>query len=223
MSIISELFGKSPFGALVEHTKKVHECVEMIKPLMEALSHENYILLRELHNKVSKLEYEADKIKHEVRGLLSRRVFMPVDKIDLENFLRCQDKIADYTEDFSVILTIRNTKIHPSLIDKFFKLVDQVFQVTGTLLTAAVELQNLAEVSFSGAESRRVLKWLDGLGEEEWKADRIARDLSRDIYKLENEVDTMTIIFYEKMILTLGQVANEAENAGDMLRNMLIR
>ncbi len=223
MSIISELFGKSPFGALVEHAKKVHECVEMIKPLMEALSHENYILLRDLHNKVSKLEYEADKIKREVRGLLSRRLFLPVDKIDLENFLRCQDKIADYTEDFSVILTIRNTRIHPSLIDKFFKLVDQVFQVTGTLLTAAVELQNLAEVSFGGAESRKVLKWLDGLGEEEWKADRIARDLSRDIYKLENEVDTMTIIFYEKMILTLGQIANEAENAGDMLRNMLIR
>ncbi len=223
MSIISDLFGKSPFGAMVEHTKKVHECVEMIKPLMEALAHENYLLLRELHNKVSKLEYEADKIKHEVRGLLSRRLFLPVDKIDLENFLGCQDKIADYTEDFSVILTIRNTRLHPSLIDKFFKLVDQVFQVTGTLLTAAVELQNLAEVSFSGAESRRVLQWLDGLGEEEWKADRIARDLSRDIYKLEDEVDTMTIIFYEKMILTLGQIANEAENAGDMLRSMLIR
>ncbi len=223
MSIISDLFGKSPFGAMVEHTKKVHECVEMIKPLMEALAHENYLLLRELHNKVSKLEYEADRIKHEVRGLLSRRLFLPVDKIDLENFLRCQDKIADYTEDFSVILTIRNTRLHPSLIDKFFKLVDQVFQVTGTLLTAAVELQNLAEVSFSGAESRRVLQWLDGLGEEEWKADRIARDLSRDIYTLEDEVDTMTIIFYEKMILTLGQIANEAENAGDMLRNMLIR
>jgi predicted phosphate transport protein (TIGR00153 family) len=223
MSIISDLFGKSPFGPLVEHTKKVHECVEMIRPLMEALSHENYIEIRELHNRVSKLEYEADKIKHEVRSQLPRRLFLPVDRIDLENFLRCQDKIADYTEDFSVILTIRNTKIHPGLIDKFFKLVDQVFQVTGTLLTAAVELQNLAEVSFSGAEAKRVLKWLDGLGEEEWKADRIARDLSRDIYKLEHEVDTLTIIFYEKMIRKLGQIANEAENAGDMLRGMLVR
>ncbi len=76
MSIISELFGKSPFGAMVEHTKKVHECVEMIRPLMEALSHEDFLLLRKLHAKVSKLEYEADKIKHEVRGLLSRRIFL---------------------------------------------------------------------------------------------------------------------------------------------------
>ena len=35
MNIIQDLFGKSPFGPLVEHTKKVHECVEMLKPLME--------------------------------------------------------------------------------------------------------------------------------------------------------------------------------------------
>ena len=32
MNIIQDLFGKSPFGPLVEHTKKVHECVEMLKP-----------------------------------------------------------------------------------------------------------------------------------------------------------------------------------------------
>ncbi len=223
MSIISDLFGKSPFGPMVEHTKKVHECVEMIRPLIEALVNEDFKRLKELHNKVSKLEYEADKLKHEIRSQLPRRFFMPVDRIDLENFLRCQDKIADYTEDFSVILTIRNTKIHPALKEQFFDLVNQVFQVTGTLLTAAVELQNLAEVSFSGAEAKRVMKWLDGLGEEEWKADRIARKLSRNIYQLENEVDVLTIIFYEKMVLTLGQIANEAENAGDMLRNMIMK
>ena len=37
MSLIAELFGKSPFGPLVEHSKKVHECVELVKPLLEAL------------------------------------------------------------------------------------------------------------------------------------------------------------------------------------------
>jgi len=88
----------------------------MIKPLMEALSHENFLELRELHNKVSKQEYEADKIKHEVRSQLPRRLFLPVDRIDIENFPRCQDKAGDYTEDFSVILTIRNTGIHLPLL-----------------------------------------------------------------------------------------------------------
>ena len=223
MNIIKELFAKSPFGPLVEHTKKVHECVEMIRPLMEALVNEDYDEIRRLQDRVSRLEYEADTIKHNVRDHLPRRYFMPVDRVDLAKFISSQDNIADKTEDFAVILTLRKTKLHPDIMDKFFDFVDQVFQVTGTLLTAAVELNNLAEASFSGAEAKVVLSLLKGLNEEEWKADRMARSLSKDVYSLENKLDPITIIFYEKMILTLGEIANEAENAGDMLRTMILK
>lgn len=222
MSVIQELFGKSPFGPLVEHTKKVTECVEVIRPMMEALVNEDYGEIRRLQDQVSKLEYEADTIKHEVREHLPRRYFLPVDRIELEKFIGCQDKIADKAEDFAVILTLRQTKLHPAVMDKFFDFVDQVFQVTNTLLSAAVELKNLAEVSFTGAKSGNVLSMLDGLNEEEWKADRIARSLSKDIFALENELDPITLLFYEKMLLVLSEIANEAENAGDMLRTMIV-
>ncbi len=208
---------------MVEHAKKVHECVEMIKPLMEALVYENHVLIRELQDKVSRLEYEADNFKHEIRVNLPRRFFLPVAREELDGFLQCQEKMADYAEDFSVILMIRKTKLHPHIQDKFFAFVDQMFQVSGTLLTAAVEMKNLAEVSFSGAEARKVLELIKNLGEEEWKADRMARDLSIDIYKLENEVSPIDIMFYEKMLLKISDIANEAENAGDFLRAMIIR
>lgn len=223
MSLITELFGKSPFGPLVEHSKKVHECVELVRPLMEALINEDYEEIHKLQDKVSKLEYEADRVKHDIRKHLTRRYFLPVDKVELERFLSRQDNIADNVEDFAVILMIRDTKLHPSLKEPFLKYVDQIFQVTGTLLNAAVEFQNLAEVSFSGAEARAVLSLIEGLGEEEWKADRMARSLSQKTYKLEGELEPLTIIFYEKMIIALGGIANQAENAGDMLRNMIVR
>ncbi len=223
MGLIQDLFGKSPFGPLVEHTKKVHECIEQIQPLIDAVIAEEYDELERIQNKVSKLEYEADRLKHAIRVQLPRRYFLPVERIELDNFLNRQDKIADYVEDFSVILTIRKTKVHPALQGKFRDLVNQVLQVTGTLLTAAVELENLAEVSFCGAEAMRVLEFLGGVGEEEWKADRIARQLSKDIYNLESELDPITIMFYEKMLLALSAIANEAENAGDMLRTMIVR
>ena len=223
MSIIQDIFSGSPFGPLVEHTKKVHECVEVIRPLMEALAHENYLEIHNLQNKVSKLEYEADLLKQEIRSRLPRRFFLPVDKSELDSFLRCQDKVADRVEDLAVIMTIRNTIIHPELIDDFFGFVDQIFQVTGSLLTAAVELDNLAEVSFGGAEAEAVLAIIDRLGEEEWKADRMARRLSKKLYSLEGQIDPTTIIFHEKILLALGSIANEAENAGDMLRMMLVK
>jgi predicted phosphate transport protein (TIGR00153 family) len=223
MSIIQELFGKSPFGPLVEHTKKVTECVELIRPLMEALVHENYEEIRRLQDQVSRLEYEADTIKHDVREHLPRRYFLPVDRVELERFIGCQDKIADRAEDFGVILTLRHTKLHPDVMDKFFEFVDQVFTVTKTLLSAAEEIKNLAEISFSGAAADSVMVLLDGLNEEEWKADRIARSLSKDIYALEGQLDPITLLFYEKMLLALSGIANEAENAGDMLRTMIVK
>jgi len=223
MNIIQDLFGKSPFGPLVEHTKKVHECVEMLKPLMEALVNEDYDEIHNIQDKISRLEYEADIIKHEVREHLPRRYFMPVERVELERFISSQDKIADKAEDFAIILTLRNTKLHPEIMDKFFGFLEQIFQVSGTLLGAAIELKNLAEVSFSGAEAEHVLDILHGLNEEEWKADRMARSLSKDVYALEKQLDPITIIFYEKMILTLSGIANEAENAGDMLRTMIVK
>jgi hypothetical protein len=223
MSLIDDLFGGSPFGPLVEHTKKVHECVEQVRPLMEAVAHENYPEIDSLQNRIAKMEYQADMLKQEIRSRLPRRFFLPVDRSEIESFLRCQDKIADRVQDFAVILTLRKTRIHPDLIDGFFELVDQVFQVTGSLLTAAVELNNLAEVSFGGAEAKVVLDLIDGLGEEEWKADRIARRLSKHVYSLEKTLNPIDIIFYEKIIIALGSIANEAENAGDMLRMMIVK
>ncbi len=223
MSIIQDIFSGSPFGHLVEHTKKVHECVEVIRPIMEALIHENYLELHNLQDKVSKLEYEADLLKQEIRDRLPRRFFLPVDRTELDSFLRCQDKIADRVEDLAVILTIRDTKIHPDLVDGFMEFVDQIFQVTGNLLNAAIELNNLAEVSFGGAEAVVVLDLIERLSEEEWRADRLARRLSKKIYGLESKVSPIDIIFYEKILLALGSIANEAENAGDMLRMMIVK
>ncbi|MBU0482439.1 MAG: DUF47 family protein [Proteobacteria bacterium] len=220
---IGDLFSRSPFGAMVAHSKKVHECLQMVKPLMEALVHENYIAIQDLQDQTSKLEYQADKIKHEIREQLTHRYFLPVDRADLEGFINCQERMADYAKDFAVILIIRKTRLHPGLVAGFAELVEQVLKVGENLLAAALEMQDLADSSFGGAESKKVLKLIEGLGEEEWKADRIARRLSKEIYKLEHELDTVTILFYEKLLLTLSAIANEAENAGDSLRVILYR
>ena len=223
MNIMKELFGTSPFGPVVEHTKKVHACVLLIKPLMEAVAKEDYEEVHRLQDEVSKLEYEADRIKHSVREQLPRRYFLAVERHELDGFLRCQDKIADSAEDFAVVLLIRNTKIHPDLKDEFFAFVEQILKVNNVLMGAAQELQTLAETSFGGAEAESVMKRIEGLGEEEWRADRMQRKLSRHIYQLEKELDPITIIFYEKMLQTLSQIANNAENTGDLLREMIVK
>lgn len=221
--LIKELFGSSPFGPLVKHTKKVHECVKLLRPLMEAMIEEDYQEVHRLQDEASKLEYEADQIKHAIREQLPRRYFMPVEREDLNEFLHCQDSIADGVEDFAVILIIRQTHVHPELADDFLAFVDQVFEVSDTLEEAAEKLDMLAETSFGGAEAENVLELIGGLGEQEWKADRMQRSISQKVYELEEELDPITILFYEKMLRALSEVANAAENTGQVLRTMIVK
>lgn len=223
MSLIRELFGKSPFGPLVQHAHKVHECVRLVTPLLEACVAEDYEEVHRLQDEVSRLEYEADRIKQEIREQLPRRYFLPVDRADLERFLHCQDSIADGAEDFAVILMIRDTKIHPGLVEGFRALTGQAVLVSETLMTAAEELEALAASSFAGAEADSVLDRVGGLGEAEWKADRMQRKLSQQIYRLEDDLDVLSILFYEKMILALGAIANAADRTGDLLRTMIVK
>lgn len=223
MSLIKQLFGKSPFAPLVEHSKKVHECVKLVRPVMEALIREDHDEVHRLQDQISKLEYEADQIKHEIRDHLPRRYFLPVSREDLDRYLYSQDEIADYAQDFAVVLLIRRTKVHPQLQEEFFEFVDQVTTVSETLMSVAEELVALAEASFTGAEAKSILVRLSGLGEGEWLADRLQRKLSSHVYALEAELDPVTIMFYEKMCQALSGIANAAENTGDRLREMILK
>jgi hypothetical protein len=131
--------------------------------------------------------------------------------------------VADAVEDFAVILVIRKTKIHPKLAGEFLEFVEQVVKVGDTLVAAAEELETLAETSFAGAEAEAVLEKLKNIGEDEWKADRMQRRLSSDLYDLEQELDPITILFYEKMLQALSEIANAAENTGELLRTMIVK
>ena len=68
-----------------------------------------------------------------------------------------------------------------------------------------------------------MLNRISGLGEQEWKADRMQRRLSQHVYLLEAQLDPVTICFYEKMMGALSAIANAAENTGDRIRTMIVK
>jgi len=49
------------------------------------------------------------------------------------------------------------------------------------------------------------------------------RTLCQKIYALENELDPITIIFYEKLLHALSGIANASENTGEILRQMIVK
>jgi len=222
MSVLKRFFAPSPFIQLHEHSKKVHECVELLRPLTNALLAEDYEKIEELHDVMSKTEHEADQIKTKLRDRISKMYFLSVGRLELGQFLSYQDDVADAAEDFSVVLLLRKTKMPKELQEDFMAFVKQVIRVSEHLMNVAEKLSTLAGAAFTGDEAEEVLKSIEAIGQEEWEADRLERRFARHFYSMEKELDPVTISFLDKYCKTLSAVANNAEKTAKYLR-LIIR
>jgi len=222
MQGLEKFFGGSPFVKIEEHARKVHECVELIKPLSDALISGDHQVIERLHDQMSKREHEADEVKTGLRYQLSNMFMLSVNKKDLMMLLSLLDDVADAAEDYSVVLIIRKTTLHPKLVDSFTAFVTQVIKVSEHLLDLAKQLTTLVESSFSGNEAELFMNAIDEIGQEEWKADKLQRQFAIKFYELENEIDPTTLAFYDKFSRSLSEVANCAERTAKYLRQIVL-
>ena len=223
MRTFHQLFGKSPFALLVEHTRRVHRTVELIRPLFEAFLEQDWEECERLYKKISKREHKADLEKNKIRDQLPKSMFLPVDRGDVLKYLKEQDSIADAAEDVAVLITIRKTPCPEELKPLVLDFVDQVIRTSEQLVEAGSELTQLVESRFGGPGVEKVLAMVAEVNDQEWEADKRQRTLSRAIMEREDELDAISIVFWMRIITALGDIANHAENTGDMLRMMLAR
>jgi predicted phosphate transport protein (TIGR00153 family) len=222
MGVLDRFFAPSPFIQLHEHAKKVHECVELIRPLTDALLAEDYEKIEKLHNVISKTEHEADEIKTELRDKIAKLYFLSVGQHEISRFLAYQDDIADAAEDYAVVLLLRKTKIPQELKADFITFVEQVISVSELLMNLESEISTLAEAAFTGEEAENVLEGIKKIGEEEWKADRLERKFARHFYSMEDKLDPITIMFLDKYCKRLSAISNNAERTAKYMR-LIIR
>ncbi len=222
MKVLDKFFAPSPFIQLHEHSKKVYECVELVRPLTNALLEGDYGKIEELHNLMSKTEHEADQIKTDLRDRMAKMYFLSVGRSELSRFLAYQDDVADAAEDFAVVLLLRKTKVPEELKSDFTAFVEQVIKVSEHLMNLAEKLSTLAEAAFSGEEAQEMLVAIEKIGEEEWQADRLERKFARHLYSIEDKIDPITIFFLDKYCKTLGLISNTAEKTAKYLR-LIIR
>lgn len=223
MRTIHELFGKSPFGPLVEHTRRVHRTVELVRPLLEAYLAEDWDRVEELHDEISRREHQADLQKNEIREELPKSLFLPVDRGDVLHYLKEQDAIADAVEDLAVMLTLRAIPTPEDLKPEILEFADQVILTSQGLVAAASELGELFEASFGGPEVDTVMKMVAEVNDQEWEADKHQRRVTRTLLEHEDGLDAVEVMLWMRSLEVLGRVANHAENTGDLLRMMMAR
>jgi len=223
MKSIDSLFGRSPFEYMVEHARKVHECVNQIRPIADAILVGDMARLRDLQEQVSRTEYEADVVKDNIRrDLPQKSFFLPVAREDILNYVRQLDKIGDGVEDFAVVATFRKLNLPAELQADFLALVDKTIQTNEALLKLAEHLALLQQEAFEGAEAERVLEEIGDVCKLEWESDRLSHACARHCYSADN-IDPVTVMLFEKLCMALTRIADHAENVGKNIRLMIHR
>lgn len=220
-SDVKSLFKVSPFEPMRAHLAKVMECVDMVRPMFEALKEGNYDRLEALADEVFKTEHQADIIKNEIRQTIPRTFFLPVFRGDLLGYLKLQDDIADEVEDIAVLLTIKRLKWPEPLAPPIFEYLDRVLSVCDKTKKLSDHLPTLAEHNFDVETVDRATQMVEAIEKAEWEADRTGYRLAQALFAQEDHMKATDILLWSKAFDELGHLANHAEKTGDRLRRML--
>lgn len=220
---IFDLFAKSPFGPLQDHLAKIMDCVRLIPDLFRAIEKDDEEQIRIITEKVEKAEFEADQIKNQIRSDLPSTIFTPVDRTDLLDILRFQDRISDVAEDVAVLYRMKKLPFPESIRELFWKFLDQVMVTVEQYAKINGELDELVEASFGGAEAGKMVEMISVLSELEHEADLRQADLLQKLLTLEEELGALNIVLWMRIFQCVGDIANGAEKVGNRLRLFLTK
>lgn len=223
MANIFNMFGPSPIRPIEQHMRKVHQCAKQLDPFFEAVLKQDWKSATAYKDKIIALEKEADIIKRDLRLHLPTGLFLPVSRTDLLELLSAQDKIANKAQDIAGLIVSRQMTIPPSLVDVFMSLLHRSIDASKQACKAINELDELLETGFRGSEVKIVEEMILKLDEIEHETDDILADIRHQIFELEKELPPMEVIFLYKLVLWIGDLADNAHTVGGRLQILIAR
>ena len=222
-SYFSGIFGKSPVKPLQQHMEKVVSCVSELTPFTRAVLANDMEACALHHKNIIEMENEADILKKELRLRLPSSLFMPIDRRDVLEVLTMQDMVAGSARDVAGLIIGRQMSIPKCMKKGYRKLVKQSVNACKQAYVAICELDELIETGFGKIERKRVGRLLIKLDVIEQQTDEQQVALRYELFKLENELHPVNIMFLYKVIDTTGNIADRAQRVGSRLQLMLAR
>ena len=152
----------------------------------------NFKKFEELTDQVARLESEADAIKRNIRNHLPRGILMPVDKFQLFDYLREQDKVLDDVEEALFWLSFRPRAIPDDVKEDFQHLVDSVIPAIEKM-PALVSIATVFFRNRSEEERKKMKSLIYDIRQHEKEADLFERELKRKIFKSISDTDSVYV------------------------------
>lgn len=218
---IASLFGRNPFRSLQEHMRAVMECVELVPELFSAAEAGDEARVAEIAGEIDRTEAAADRIKNELRLHLPRTIFLPVNRRDLLDVLDMQDSIADVAQDIAGLVDERNMQTPDPLRPELMLYVNRCVDTCRAAHRVIEELDELLETGFRGREATNVDAMIEELSSIEDETDKMGAALAKTIFRHEDNMRPVSVMFWYRMLDLIGDLADYAEKVGNRLRLLI--
>ena len=222
-SHISRIFGRSPVDPLQKHFTKVAKCTRKLPKFIKATFAEDWSKAEQQREKIVLLEDAADDLKRELRLNLPGSLFMPINRADVLEMISLQDRIANRCKDISGLIIGRRLTMPVPIQDSYLALLQRSIDAVEQARRSVQELDDLFHTGFRGAGAEQVLSMTDELSDIEDDSDAVQIDLRRKLFRIEDELPPVTVMFLYKIIDLTGELGNIAQRVGSRLHLMIAR
>ena len=219
--MVASIFGSSPVRPLEKHAGVVFSCAKKLVDFCKAAVHGDWETAAVAHEAIVTLEQDADDLKKEIRLHLPRSLLMPVPRDDLLGLLLVQDRIANRAKDVADLIMDRRMEVPSQIADQFLVFVKRNVDAAKKARNSVRELDELYTAGFRGAEVALVSSLIEELDVIETESDALESDLRRALFRIEDSLSPVNVIFLYRAIELIGQIGAMSERVGRRLEVLL--
>lgn len=222
-SSIAGLFGRSPIKPLQAHYGKVHQCISALEAFFQAVVDDSESEVERLQDDIVQLENEADELKKQFRLGLPKSLFLPMPREDLLDMVSMQDRIANRAKDIAGLMLGRQMRLPAEIAEPMQAYVRTAIDASAQTFNAINELDELLETGFGGREVQLIETMIDELDLLERQTDQQQIAIRAELFKLEQDLPPVDVMFLYKIIDYVGDLADRAQKVGGFLHMLLAR
>ena len=210
----SDIIKKSPFGPIKAHMEVSKNSTEELINFLESAVNSDWNKATESRKVISQLENEADVLKAETRGLLTKSLFLAVPREDILDLIRLADDIPNTVKDISGLMIGRQMEIPAEIATSFMLFAKESASITNAAGEAVDHIDELVQFSFGGNAADKMQDLIAKLDLLENKNDQTEVTLRAELFAIEKDLPPVNVIFLYDIINKIGELSDRSQQVG---------
>jgi hypothetical protein len=210
----TDIIKKSPFGPIRAHMLVSKASVDELITFLKSAIDSNWSEAVKSRKVIADLENQADTLKAETRGLLTKSLFLAVPREDILDLIKLADDIPNTVKDISGLMIGRQMEIPAKISSSFLHFAKEAAVISDAASEAVNYIDELFQFSFGGNAAIKMQQLIEKLDSLENKNDQTEINLRAELFAIEKDLPPVNVIFLYDIINKIGELSDRAEQVG---------